>query len=184
MRSLYLSVRKALDNRFVKSTRKFMRNLSLSGIEAAVILLISQVGFIFFCIKYFLSTPGSSPTSAEIQSLVFQNFGYGDLLGLLSGLFASSVVFFIINHNYFTNRQLQFLFYVGAPMFLLALVSPIKNGAESATLMNETFVLKYAATVTIVSFAFWVLCLWRQRTIADTVFDPNRGAKKMMEGVE
>ena len=184
MRSRFLSVRatnsKSATSRFIK----IAIDVTLSIVEAAAIIIISQVGFIFFCIKHFLSNLNTWPTFDQIKGLVLQTYGYGDLFGLLSGLFASSVVFFIINYTYFTNRPAQLLFFAGGPLLLLALVSPIQTGATSSTLSNTPFVVTYAAIMTVGSFVFWVFCLWRQRTLDDAIFDPNRGVRQMMEGVE
>lgn len=154
-----------------KLIRTIFCDIGSSALEAVLILFFIHVPLLLIIVWGMFTASMETSFLQHATNTISMQYTPNSAMTFISGILASSTVFFIINLKFIRIYPIKILFLIIAPIFIILFSSPLLFQDFSAGLANKEFASSYSLYLIAFALALWFVSLYQQRAIDRTSMD-------------
>lgn len=160
------------------------RDVILTLLEAILVLMLSQIPFLFLTIKYNIDNKNAEFSIKTFLFVIHQNVRPGEVLVYISGILSSTTVYFIMRVSRIRYKPTSFLISILGPVILLLSATPTFMADRYDQVANVEFMSNYAISLISIALVLWLYSLFIQRRMENAfVYSGDKSANDLIRQV-
>lgn len=145
-------------------SKGILRDGTLAGIEAFIVLVISNLAWILLSIKYALENPGVDLPQA-ITKMFDSLFEPTEVMIYVSAILSPTIAYFVMRLGLLSRRGTHMLLVLPVACLLIWIATPLYFSGLDGSPVNREFALDLAVGLGTSALVLWYLALFAQRRL-------------------